>query len=497
AVQLLAERLSPEEVQLYYQIALQGYKDFAFAPDGKIALEMTVMRLLAFKPANYISLDEQQLGKVASLDLQSPPQSTAKCGADQVTTATGNSSQETQPRAEAQPSAKAQTTEAEQSLALSEQQSPAPAIKSVVQETDEQPIAQQTVQPEPQKQQGPTDDTNDPLAQVTHSRNMLRSHRLKREAEKKSQATTVNQTATVVADKLPEQGSLPAKSHVTEPDLSLKTTQHSSVDDLHEGLESGNTGGHNNTTTHTTSNAATRATANDHDFLSTSENDTGYPEQIPIEAYQDDGFAADDDYREQPEAFSSEPFTADFKDNNSVENSSQNSQDQRVTATAVQQLPEQQREFSADNSFVDEVIEQTEEIDPAKYVADKLTDPWAIAIQKMQLVGLVKLLAKNSVMQLTEQQILLTLKPEQQHLLNNHQLCSQLEAQLKAYYGEQLSMYIEVGQVSGKLTALESELAIYQRYLNNAKLAIKEDQNILTFVSEYGAKIYENSIIPL
>ena len=100
-------------------------------------------------------------------------------------------------------------------------------------------------------------------------------------------------------------------------------------------------------------------------------------------------------------------------------------------------------------------------------------------------------------MQIADKQIVLTLKPEQQHLLNNQQLCSQLEEQLKAYYGAQMSVYIEVGNVSGKLTALESELAIYQSYLDRAKAAIKEDDNILTFVSEYGAKIYENSIIPL
>ena len=61
AVQLLAERLTPEEVQLFYQIALEGYKDYSYAPNGKVALEMTVMRLLAFKPANYIDVDEAML----------------------------------------------------------------------------------------------------------------------------------------------------------------------------------------------------------------------------------------------------------------------------------------------------------------------------------------------------------------------------------------------------------------------------------------------------
>ena len=45
-----AQVFSPETVQLYYQIVLEGIKEFASAPDGKSAFEMTVLRLLAFSP---------------------------------------------------------------------------------------------------------------------------------------------------------------------------------------------------------------------------------------------------------------------------------------------------------------------------------------------------------------------------------------------------------------------------------------------------------------
>ena len=71
-VQLLAERLTPEEVQLFYQIAVQGFKDYAYAPNGKVALEMTVMRLLAFKPANYIDIDESMLAKAQQVETIAP-----------------------------------------------------------------------------------------------------------------------------------------------------------------------------------------------------------------------------------------------------------------------------------------------------------------------------------------------------------------------------------------------------------------------------------------
>ncbi|GAA3901671.1 DNA polymerase III subunit gamma/tau [Halomonas cibimaris] len=46
----LAARFTAEDVQLYYQIGIQGRGDMAYAPDLRGALEMTLMRMLAFRP---------------------------------------------------------------------------------------------------------------------------------------------------------------------------------------------------------------------------------------------------------------------------------------------------------------------------------------------------------------------------------------------------------------------------------------------------------------
>jgi len=45
-----SEALSPEDVQLYYQICLSGRKDLPYAADEQAAFDMTLLRLLAFKP---------------------------------------------------------------------------------------------------------------------------------------------------------------------------------------------------------------------------------------------------------------------------------------------------------------------------------------------------------------------------------------------------------------------------------------------------------------
>ncbi|MCW8327592.1 DNA polymerase III subunit gamma/tau [Photobacterium sp. SDRW27] len=46
----LSKEMVPQEVQLCYQIALQGRQDLAFAPDGRTGLEMVLLRMLAFRP---------------------------------------------------------------------------------------------------------------------------------------------------------------------------------------------------------------------------------------------------------------------------------------------------------------------------------------------------------------------------------------------------------------------------------------------------------------
>ncbi|WP_227369687.1 DNA polymerase III subunit gamma/tau [Halomonas sp. M20] len=46
----LAARFTAEDVQLYYQIGLQGRADMDSAPDARTALEMALLRMLAFRP---------------------------------------------------------------------------------------------------------------------------------------------------------------------------------------------------------------------------------------------------------------------------------------------------------------------------------------------------------------------------------------------------------------------------------------------------------------
>ena len=53
---------SPEDLQLYYQIALMGSRDIEFAPDAKVGFDMTLIRLASFEP----EAGEQQTESVSA-----------------------------------------------------------------------------------------------------------------------------------------------------------------------------------------------------------------------------------------------------------------------------------------------------------------------------------------------------------------------------------------------------------------------------------------------
>ena len=48
----LAKALSPEDIQLFYQTAITGRRDLSLAPDPRTGFEMTLVRMIAFRPAN-------------------------------------------------------------------------------------------------------------------------------------------------------------------------------------------------------------------------------------------------------------------------------------------------------------------------------------------------------------------------------------------------------------------------------------------------------------
>jgi len=79
-----ADQISPEDAQLYYQIAITGRRDLELAPDPRTGLEMTLLRMLAFRPAESQAGEQSGPGGVsASAKAKTAPErSTAPIQAD-------------------------------------------------------------------------------------------------------------------------------------------------------------------------------------------------------------------------------------------------------------------------------------------------------------------------------------------------------------------------------------------------------------------------------
>jgi DNA polymerase-3 subunit gamma/tau len=92
----LAGGMSPEDVQLYYQIALNGRRDINVCRDERMSLEMTLLRMLAFRPAD----PEQKDSRQAELATTRPRQRRSGAAAAARSSPAGADSEPVEPPAE-------------------------------------------------------------------------------------------------------------------------------------------------------------------------------------------------------------------------------------------------------------------------------------------------------------------------------------------------------------------------------------------------------------
>ena len=62
----LAKALAPEDIQLFYQTAITGRRDLGLAPDPRTGFEMTLLRMIAFRPANDAGVGQSPVSGAAS-----------------------------------------------------------------------------------------------------------------------------------------------------------------------------------------------------------------------------------------------------------------------------------------------------------------------------------------------------------------------------------------------------------------------------------------------
>ena len=96
AILKLGMAMQPEDLQLYYQIALQGRKDLAMAPEPRQGFEMVLLRMLAFRPAPDVV---PELDLVSALQVATEKKKTLTSQPDVLSAADAANEAETIPEA--------------------------------------------------------------------------------------------------------------------------------------------------------------------------------------------------------------------------------------------------------------------------------------------------------------------------------------------------------------------------------------------------------------
>ncbi|MBL4277996.1 DNA polymerase III subunit gamma/tau [Vibrio fluvialis] len=157
-IQWLAKSLSPQDVQLYYQIAIKGRDDLSLSPTPRVGIEMITLRMMAFRPsqASVAQVISTQPAAVVPSQPQAVQPSAAPVSVSQAPHAT--------PRVQPQPA------EYERPSA------PPPSVPEPMIEPVPQPAPQSASQPEAPVQQSTFESESKPSPMVG-LRHQLRSQR--------------------------------------------------------------------------------------------------------------------------------------------------------------------------------------------------------------------------------------------------------------------------------------------------------------------------------
>ncbi|HHQ4577923.1 TPA: DNA polymerase III subunit gamma/tau [Aeromonas hydrophila] len=532
----LAQAMSPEEVQLCYQIVLGGRKDLPWAPDGRTALEMTCLRMLAFSPrrevlhpASLTALPpamgglatETRSGAAAPGKPQGAEPAPAASAAPLAPSAVASAAPAAPivPVVMAEPAAVEQAPDrqdngaeldplfAEQDELLREAEQmgyeavplpgasgnlpaePSVAPPSVPVMAEPEPIAQAEVVADTDT----APSTVSSMQSLLGKRNLLRS-RLRSEP---SAATSAARTAPAK----PAAAARPAT--VMQPAATMPSPAFEPQPVRVDGQ----------------GQASARPAPQ-----------TGYDDLPPLDAYEESG----SDYEE----YLSQGFSDAFASAPLPERAAQAAAPVPVPAAVTRPQSDDLPPWDLDGSaprqvsaapvaapvtaFREVVVSEPvpavsvmETIDwdelegdsqpQAGEVAARLIpssllsscgDPWAELIARTGVGGRLRQLAINSVMSQQGDKVLLTLKPEQRHLISDRARADLAEI-IGPELGQPVQVEVTLGNVPEQETPLEIEHRLYLGVREQVTRDLEQDPNVQFLQQRFGAVLHHDSIEPL
>ncbi|GIC79307.1 DNA polymerase III subunit gamma/tau [Moritella sp. F3] len=532
-VKALCDEMSPEDVQLYYQITLTGRKELPLAPDPRSALEMTILRMLAFRPQGRLQAPERDVTPapvtiapvmaetvVAAPVAQAPVSEVLEAAPIQAQVSAPELAplqqqapqqiQQLEPQQQVQPvavPALEQPDDAVMNLNLEQNEllQAAQAMGHFELQTAEQQIAEpQTAEPQhyavPQNsvtpEYAPQPMNNVPVQVAPIQQEQVSTAPASQQQPLKSQEQVPAQAA------VPESGVDQGRKTRNFLRSRLGTTAKKSTAAKSEQAPSSYVPPKKAVAPVIQHTPASQSRFNTPASQSMQQQQTQqqspptWDELPPLDSYQDQG-----NYPDQGQYQDSGP--AHYQGN--AQNQGQGGYNNQMPAQgfaepAVRQIDR----FSQVKVDINDLSPAFQPQKSGKSTAtapldNKLrdeNDPWCCYINQMSLGGRVRQLALHSVMEQEPGRITLTMNPDQRYFANDKSR-QQLSDALQQVLSEPVELVINFGENPNKSTPAQLEEIIYQQRLANATKNLYDDKYIQFFMNRLGAVIDDSSIVPL
>ncbi|MFA0161893.1 DNA polymerase III subunit gamma/tau [Vibrio splendidus] len=432
-LELLSKALSPQDIQLYYQIVLKGRQDLPLSPTARVGIEMVVLRMLAFRPA------EQTVATAISTESTSPAPAPA-----------AQNPVQNQVQSVAQPVSQAAP------MAAPRQSAQAPAV-SQPQVPQQAPVQQQPVQQQPPQNQNQYSDSQ---GYADHSGN---------QGYPEQDYPHSQYDAPPAYDERPSYGTeqpnvAPVAPSVTSASQEQPARATSPVSGLRHQLRSQRRGG---AATENKGSAPKKAKATPAktSVLDRVAQQHGGSERVSpasLTASSTENVTNDNEpYRWKP----SKPVVKEVS--------------KELTPTQIKRALEHIKTPEMVDKLLQESIVQ---------------DEWSATIQKLETAKLVEQLALNSVFTRIDTSITLTLRASQAHL-NTDRAQSELLQSLNTVLGEECHLSVEIGD--GGETPLELRERLYQSKLKDAFTSLENDANVQFIERRFAAELDRDSVRPI
>ncbi|MEZ8189243.1 DNA polymerase III subunit gamma/tau [Vibrio sp. 1F279] len=447
-LELLSKTLSPQDIQLYYQIVLKGRQDLPLSPTARVGIEMVVLRMLAFRPAEQTvatAISTQSTSPAPAPAAQNPVQNQVQSVAEPMSQPVPEPRQPVQAPAVSQPQV--------------QQQAP-----------QQQAKPQQSAQQQPQQNQSQYSDSQ---GYVDHSGNQgypeqdyphsqydvppAYDERPSYGADQPQQQQTNYQSQSPVQ----QLSAAPSAPPVSQEQPARAT---SPVSGLRHQLRSQRRGSAATDNKGSTPKKA-KATPAKTSVLDRVAQQHGGSERVSpasLSASSTEKVTNDNEpYRWKP----SKPVVKEVS--------------KELTPTQIKRALEHIKTPEMVDKLLQESIAQ---------------DEWSATIQKLETAKLVEQLALNSVFAKNDTSITLTLRASQAHL-NTDRAQSELLQSLNTVLGEECHLSVEIGD--GGETPLELRERLYQGKLKDAFTALENDANVQFIERRFAAELDRDSVRPI